>query len=112
MTQHVIKTLPDGTRVYSNYTRYKPKTKAERVNGDRRPADPRAVRFHTQWFVPLDLAPDEQRVLPETRPDEEAYDHMTSNLLCRCDVCVRPQAERWRRKWRRDQGLRPGPVRS
>jgi hypothetical protein len=102
VTHHEIKVLDDGTRVYSNYSRYTPMPDDQRTNRVRRPDDPRAVRFHGQWFIPLDLAPDEQRVTPETRPDDEAYDHMHTTALCRCRVCTRPQAERWRRKWRKD----------
>lgn len=96
----------DGTRVYSAGQRYRPMPDEQRTNKRRRPDDPRAVRFHGQWFLPLDLAPEEQRSMPETRADSDAYDHMETNVLCRCQVCRRPQAERWRRKWRRDNGLR------
>lgn len=110
MTHHRIRTLEDGTRVYSNYVRYTPVAPEERINGVNRPDDPRAVRFHTRWFLPLDVLDDEDRVLPETRPDTDAYDHMTSNIFCRCDVCRRPHAEHWRRKWRYDHGLRRGAV--
>lgn len=108
MTHHPIKVLEDGTRVYSRYQRYKPKPLEERAYAVRKPDDPRAVRFHGKWLLPLDLAPDEQRVWPETRPDDQAYEHMTTNLTCRCLVCLRPEAERWRRKWRKDHGLVPG----
>lgn len=105
MTHREIKVLEDGTRVYADYHRYRPKPPAERKNKVRKPDDPRAVRFHGQWFVPMDLVPDDQRVFPETRSDEEAYDHMPRP--CRCTVCKRPSAARWQRKWRRDHGLRP-----
>ena len=43
------------------------------------------------------------RPMPETRPDDEAYDHMVKRFGCKCDVCARPQAARWKRKWLRDQ---------
>ena len=89
MTEHRIRVPPDGTRVYSNYTRYTPLSEAERVNQVRRPDDPRAVRFHTRWFVPLDLLPDEARVMPKTRPDSATLEHRAG---CRCEVCRRPQA--------------------
>jgi len=68
MTHHPIRELEDGTRVYANYHRYRPKPISERTNGVNKPDDPRAVRFHTKWFLPLDVLPDEQRVLPATRP--------------------------------------------
>lgn len=69
MTHRPIKTLPDGTRVYASYHRYKPKTAEERIYGVNKPDHPDAVRFHSRWFVPLELLPDEERVMPETRPD-------------------------------------------
>jgi hypothetical protein len=56
MTHHPIKVLPDGTRVYANYHRYTPVP------------DPRAVRFHGVWLLPLELLPEDERVLPATRP--------------------------------------------
>ena len=107
MTHHPIRTLPDGTRVYSNGVRYKPKPLHERKYGINKPDDPRAVRFHGLWFLPLDVLDDEERELPETRPDSVAYDHMFVNTLCKCAVCSRPEAELWRKRWRRAQGLQP-----
>jgi hypothetical protein len=68
MTHHPIRVLEDGTRVYANYHRYKPKPISERKNGVNKPDDPRAVRFHTKWFLPLDVLPDDERVMPTTRP--------------------------------------------
>jgi hypothetical protein len=51
--------------------------------------------------------PDEsQRVMPETRPDELAYDHMDKPFGCRCEVCTRPQARLHQARWRRHHGLR------
>lgn len=100
-----VQVLADGTRVYRSGHTYRPS--GRRVNGVRQPDDPRAVRFHTVWYLPLDVLEDAQRVMPETRPDEDAYEHMKVSVLCGCDVCRRPAAERWRRKWRREQGLRP-----
>lgn len=103
-----IRIEPDGTRVYSNYQRYKPMADEDRVNKRRKPDHPDAVRHGARWFLPLPLLADEDREpMPLTRPDTDAYDHMSTNLWCRCDVCKRPEAERWRRKWRRDRGLRP-----
>lgn len=103
MTEHRIKVLEDGTRVYSNHTRYKPMPDDLRKNRRRRPDDPRAVRFKGDWFLPLDLLDDAERELPETRPDTDAYDHMTKPRKCRCFVCLRPEAQVWKDKWIRDQ---------
>lgn len=41
---------------------------------------------------------DELRVMPETRPDEDARSH---KLICRCNVCKRPQAA-----WHKKQAVR------
>lgn len=106
MTHRKIRTTEDGTRIYADYHRYTPKPLEERKYRINKPDDPRAVRFHGQWFLPLELLPDERREMPPTREDSEAYDHMSISVLCNCDVCRRPAAERWRRKWRVDQGLR------
>lgn len=95
----------DGTRVYAKGYRYKPKAPHERKYRVRRPDDPRAVRFRGEWLLPLELLPEAARAMPETRPDTDAYDHMPRP--CGCAVCRRPQAARWQRKWRRDNGLRP-----
>lgn len=102
MTHHVIRTEPDGTRVYSNYTRYRPKKISERTNAVRKPDDPRAVRWYGDWLLPLDLLPDGERAMPETRPDTDAYDHMTKPRKCICFVCRRPEAQRWKEKWMDD----------
>lgn len=69
MTHHPIRELEDGTRVYANYHRYRPLPSDQRKNGVNKPDDPRAVRFHTKWFLPLDVLPDEQRDMPVTKPD-------------------------------------------
>jgi hypothetical protein len=91
----VREVLPDGTRVYTNGVRYKPVPASERVNGVNRPADPRAVRFHTRWFLPLNVLPDDERLMPLTRPDDATLRHRAS---CTCEVCQRPQARiLWRR---------------
>jgi len=107
VTHRPIRQLPDGTRLYADYHRYTPVPPEKRKRQVRKPEDPRAVRFHGQWLLPLELLEDHRRgPLPQTRPDTDAYDHMNVNVLCRCDVCLRPEAERWRRKWRRDHGLK------
>ena len=70
MTHRPIRTEPDGTRVYADGHRYKPLEPHERKYKVNKPEHPEAVRFHGKWFVPLELVPDEQRVLPPTQPDE------------------------------------------
>lgn len=51
----------------------------------------------------LELLPDDQRVMPETVPDEAILTHRT---LCKCPVCTRPGMEMAFRRKRRSQGLR------
>ena len=68
MTHHEIKTLEDGTRVYSNGTRYKPKALEDRKYRVRKIEG--AIFFRGEWFLPLDLADPAERVMPETRPDQ------------------------------------------
>lgn len=108
MTQHEIRTLEDGTRRYSNGTRYKPVPLEQRKYAVRKPPGEGYVRYRGEWLLPLTFLPDDSReVMPETRPDTDAYDHMPS--FCQCLVCSRPkeQVERWRRKWRKERGLQP-----
>jgi hypothetical protein len=100
-----IKILEDGTRIYSNYARYTPMPDEQRTNTIRKPADPGALRFHAQWFLPLDLLPDDLRLMPQTRPDTDAYDHMAKPRKCMCVPCQRPEAVAWQEKWRKDHGL-------
>ncbi len=97
MTHREVRVEDDGTHVYADGHRYRPKAPEERVYGTRRPDDPRAVRFHGRWFLPLDLLPGPVRSLPETRPDEETLDHSAG---CLCPVCRRPAA---RALWRRSR---------
>lgn len=103
MTHRPVRVEEDGTRVYAEGHRYTPVPPSQRKYAVRRPQDPRAVRWGGQWLLPLELLPEDARALPETRPDSEAYDHMSKPLGHTCEVCRRPEAERWRRKWRRDQ---------
>lgn len=103
----ILRVEEDGTRVYANYLRYKPVPLEDRKIGVNKPDDPRAQRFYGRWFLPLPLVPDEARIVPETRPDTDAYDHALITVNCRCRVCMRPQAQRWRNKLRKEQGLRP-----
>ena len=45
------------------------------------------------------MIPEDQRVMPATRPDEEGLSHKS---LCTCEVCIRPgMAEEKRRWWSR-----------
>ena len=100
------RTEPDGTRVYDKGYRYRPKPPEERTYAVRKPDDPRAVRWHGQWLLPLPLATESERVMPATRPDSDAYEHAGRTVMCGCDVCVRPEADRWRRKRLRELGLK------
>jgi hypothetical protein len=68
-----VRVLEDGTRVYANGVRYRPKPVEERAYKVRRPDDPQAVRWRGTWFVPPDLLPEERRVMPPTRPDRNRY---------------------------------------
>ena len=111
MTKHVIKELPDGTRVYSNYTRYKPVAPEERKYRVNKPDVPGAVRRGGTWYLPLTLLDDDARVLPETRPDTDAYEHMSKDRKCMCFVCRRPESERWKTRWLKERNLLPGKKR-
>lgn len=102
-------TLDDGTRVYASGGRYRPKAPEDRVYAVRKPEDPRAVRYRGDWFLPLDVLPDEERgPVPETRPDSLAYEHAAKSPPCRCEPCQRPQAAAQRARWRRHQDARGG----
>lgn len=90
--------LEDGTRVYANGVKYKPKKISERKYKIRKPAHPDAVRWHGEWFVPPELMDLMDRVMPSTRPDEQAYEHYLLKTRCRCEVCRRPDAKRWRKR--------------
>jgi hypothetical protein len=105
VTSRPIKTLPDGTRWYKCGHGYLPLSADERTNGVRKPGDPRAVRFHGQWFLPLELVEEQAREMPETIPDAETLLHWAG---CMCRVCRRPQATvLWRRRAR--TGRAPTP---
>lgn len=96
MTHRRIRTLEDGTRVYADYQRYKPVAPADRKYAVRKPDDPEAVRFGSTWYPPLPVLPEDQRVMPETRPDSLTLEH---RARCTCEVCQRPgAAELWRRR--------------
>jgi hypothetical protein len=103
VTSNPIKVLEDGTRVYSNRVKYRPKADHERIYKKRKPDHPQAVLYQGNWYLPLDLLPPEERVLPVTRADTDAYDHASKPRKCKCDVCKRPESRRWRNQWRREQ---------
>jgi hypothetical protein len=108
----VRKVLEDGTRVYSNYTRYTPVAEGERKYGRNKPDDPDAVRWYGTWLLPLELLAHEERVMPETRPDTDAYVHMSyRGWRCRCDVCKRPEADRWKEQYWADLNPRGRDLR-
>lgn len=97
MTHHEIRVLEDGTRVYSNGTRYKPKDPAERKYKVRKPDDPTAVRWGGKWWVEPKVMDETKRIMPLTRPDRQAFDHyMEGKRLCRCEVCKRSEGRAWR----------------
>lgn len=99
MTHRKIRRIEaDGTRVYEDYHRYRPMADEDRTYAVRKPADPRAVRWGGLWLLPLDVLEDASRTMPETRPDTDAYDHAGKPRRCKCVVCKRPQAARWRAK--------------
>lgn len=101
MTHNEIRTAPDGTRVYSDYHRYRPKPASQRSYAVRKPQDPRAVRFGASWYLPLELVDEAQRSMPLTRPDEQTLEH---HAWCRCEVCSRPAAQvLWARRQRREK---------
>lgn len=81
------RTEPDGTRVYDHGHRYKPLADHERTYRRLKPADAEergAIRFAGNWYYPLELLPEDARVAPWTRPDEEAIGH---KLGCLCFMC-------------------------
>jgi hypothetical protein len=109
VTRHPIEVLEDGTRVYSNGVRYTPKAEGARLYARRKPPDEAVegfVRFAGVWLPPLPLLPPEARSWPETRPDTDAYHHMTKPRKCRCYVCLRPESQRWKDLWTRGLPLR------
>lgn len=113
MTHNELRRIePDGTRVYSNYEKYTPVPTEKRKYGINKPDDPRAVRFGGNWFIPMDLVPEPERVMPETRSDEEAYTHALKTLLCQCKVCRRPEARVFRERARKGLGMYVGQTRT
>lgn len=111
MTGGPIQVLEDGTRIYKGGMRYKPVPLEQRKNRVLKPDDPNAYRWGSTWYTLPTLLPDEQRILPETIPDTEAYDHWAKPKPCRCLVCKRPEATRWKKKAAVDYRLRWGVER-
>jgi hypothetical protein len=97
MTHRPIRRVePDGTRVYADYHRYKPVPVEKRKTKIRKPDNPDAILWNGNWYLPLDVLPEDQRVMPETRPDSLTLEH---GARCRCEVCLRPEAAiLWRRR--------------
>jgi hypothetical protein len=93
-----VRVLEDGTRVYANGVRYRPVADDERRNRKRKPEDPRAVRWYSEWIVLPELVADDDRSMPETVPDSEAYDHWLEKRGCRCFICKRPESRRWKER--------------
>ena len=108
MSQHPGTILSDGTRVYSNYTRYTPVPEEARKYKRRKPPVEGALRMGGTWFHPLALLPQEARSWPETRPDTDAYLHASKPRRCRCNVCRRPEARVWRQRGLRHAEPPPG----
>ncbi len=111
MTHRPIRVMEDGSRVYADYHRYVPVPEAERKYRRLKPDNPEAVYFAKRWWLPLEVVPDEERVMPETRPDSLTLEH---RARCTCEVCQRPgAAELWRRRHvsRNGKVLPKGPTR-
>ena len=75
-----------------------PPRKTRNSRKRRKPPVEGAVRWGDVWFHPLALLPLEARSWPETVPDEEAFDHAFKPRRCKCHVCKRPAARKWRRR--------------
>lgn len=85
-----------GRRIYHSQPRrapYKPVADEDRKYRVRKPDDPRAVRFGGDWFLPLEVRPEEERVMPETVADADIRSH---GIKCRCVPCQRPNSKRSR----------------
>ena len=109
MTHRPVRILEDGTHVYKDYQRYTPVPLEKRKYGINKPSDPGAVFYGRTWYLPIPVIPDEDRQMPETRPDSETLEHWAG---CLCDVCQRPGASRlWHLRARYENekrwGVRP-----
>lgn len=86
----------DGTRHYKGTgTTYRPVPDEERKYARRKPSHPRAVRYNGNWFLPLPLAIDSLRTMPDTRPDVLFVTH---RFLCQCRRCQVPGILRLKRR--------------
>lgn len=61
MTHHDIKVLEDGTRVYSNGTRYKPVAPEDRKRKTRKPESKTAFFWRGEWHEPHTFLDDDER---------------------------------------------------
>lgn len=91
----IVEVLPDGTRVYTNGYRYRPKGNQRRLKPDNA-LERGFLPWHGEWLPPLPLLPDDQRVYPETVSELDLVDHRKK---CTCKPCrTNPQAEVRKRK--------------
>lgn len=63
----VYRTLEDGTRVYQGGMKYRPIPEGERKYKKHKPDEEGWIRIGNNWFPPMPLIPDEERILPITR---------------------------------------------
>lgn len=66
MTHHPIRTLPDGTRVYSNGARYKPVADEARKYNRRKSGSETEFFWRGEWYEPKVFLPEEERKMPAT----------------------------------------------
>jgi hypothetical protein len=66
VTEWEIRAEPDGTRVYSNYGRYRPVSDEDRKYARRKPDRSDAVLWCSLWYLPFDVLPEEARTMPDT----------------------------------------------
>lgn len=85
----------------------------ERKYAVRKPDVPGAVLFHGDWYLPLEVLADDERTMPLTRPDHDAYFHARDKTRkCRCDVCLRPESQIWKDIWRAEARSGENPPHS
>lgn len=100
--------LPDGRRKYRHGRYYRPVPPEERKKDGPASRGEPGQWYQSKWLPPfVTCLPDDEREMPPTRPDEDAFHH---NFGCVCDVCERPAALWWKRqKVRRATVPRAGP---
>lgn len=107
-----VTTSPTGIRTYTyssgDVSRYMLVAPQDRTYSGPRYRGEAGAYVGSRWYPAIAVLDDADRVLPETRPDEEAFDHPYG---CRCQVCRRPDALYWKRAKRFTRaGARPtGP---